>query len=72
MNTDAFGRQLFTYWTIAAYVRVHGYPPTIEELAKQRNLGVKAIYVHLRQLEALGYLTRGKGWRNIRLNEVAA
>ena len=72
MNTSDFGRQLFTYWMIVAYVRANGYPPTKEELAYQRGLSVKTIYTHLRQLEARGYIYRANGWRNIRLKEQVA
>jgi DNA-binding MarR family transcriptional regulator len=66
-NASDFGTQLMTYYTIVNYIRAHGFPPTVEELAKQRHLTTNAIYEHLRQLEARGYITRKRGWRNIQL-----
>lgn len=72
MNASDFGTQLYTYYTIVAYVRAKGFPPTIEELAQQRGLTTNSIYEHLRQLEKRGYITRSRGWRNIRVLERVA
>jgi DNA-binding MarR family transcriptional regulator len=72
MTSYDFGTQLLTLYTIRNYVKLHGVPPTWTELAKLRNMHVTAIYKHLRQLEEGGYITRVKGWRNIRLTSRAA
>lgn len=67
MTHSGFGSQLLTYHTICIYVKLHGYPPTKEELATMRHMHITNVYTHLRQLEARGLITRETGWRNIRL-----
>lgn len=67
-----FGSQLQTLGVITKYIQENHYAPTKEELATLRGLSIKMIYMHLRQLQALGYISRERGWRNIRLTERAA
>jgi hypothetical protein len=72
VNTNTFGSQLQTLGVLTKYINENHYAPTNEELATLRGLSVKMIYAHLRQLQALGLITRVKGWRNIRLTARAA
>jgi hypothetical protein len=69
MNTNTFGSQLQTLGVLTKYISENKYAPTNEELATLRGLSVKMIYAHLRQLQALGYITRGHGWRNVQIVE---
>lgn len=71
MNASDFGTQLHTYYVLVAYIRVHGYPQTIAELAHERGVSENTIYEHLRQLEQRGLITRTRGWRNIRIERAA-
>lgn len=71
MNARDFGSQLLTYHTIRIYIEMHGYPPTKEEIAAARRMHVTNVYKHLKQLEERGYITKERGWRNIRLGRAA-
>lgn len=55
---------------VTAYIRNHGMSPTLEEI--QMELGVKSKHSVVQFLEYLdnkGYISRGRGYRSIRLGE---
>ncbi len=55
---------------VSAYIRKHGMSPTLEEI--QLELGVKSKHSVVQFLEYLdhkGYISRGRGYRSIRLGE---
>ena len=55
---------------IAAHVDEYGWPPTLDELAEATGLAAKScVFYHLTQLEAQGFIRRGRGARMIALTD---
>ncbi len=68
MNTKLSPKEEIVYKFIKKSVRKNGYAPTRQEIADE--LGVEKhgrSYVHrvLENMEMKGYVSLGKGWRNI-------
>lgn len=71
MNTLPRHSILFdTYSFIKAHILTRGYAPTLLEIGATVGGTEDAVCKRLRRLERLGYVQRGRGWRNIRLAEV--
>lgn len=40
------------------YIKEHGYPPTIREIARNVGLAPSSVHVHLKKLQELGYIEK--------------
>jgi DNA-binding MarR family transcriptional regulator len=72
MNASNFSAQLETLQVIRHFIDKYGWSPTVDEIVLRRCLSRPSVYIHIRQLEARGYIIRKSGWRNIRLTTRAA
>lgn len=62
--------QLMTLGVLNAYIRTHGYPPPVTELAKLRHMCGKSIRLHMLYLQRQGYIVQdGWTWQQIRVTE---
>ena len=56
---------------LAAYVALHGYPPTLREQSEALGINISAVHQHWQALERKGYVVRNpKLSRTIRIVEV--
>lgn len=54
---------------VKGFYILNGYPPSVREIAEKLGLrSTKAVFVHLRNLEDMGYIKRSRSARSIELN----
>lgn len=73
MKSELTHRQRTVVEAIQAWIKEHGFPPTIRELGKQ--LGIKSlrgVTTHLDALVKKGHLDRKRGARGIRVLKISA
>lgn len=63
-------RQRTVLDVIRAWIRDHGYPPTIRELGRALRIkSLRGVTTHLDAIARKGFLTRGSGARTLRLHD---